>query len=180
MTKDHRFTYKLSISDYDIRQSWQRMLDEYLAWAYAYHTSSDEVDIDEIVKYYNTEIVLPFGFYVDGKLAGFSEVLPYNIQSRAIEVNPCLWREYFRYGKDLFIGGSLFVLEQLNGSCCVGKTPVVNRHMINLLDSIGYQRIGCIPEACWYNRRNKFVNCVISVATRQSLLKAQNKLKGGS
>lgn len=166
-------TYKLHMSDDDIRESWRRMVDEHIAWAYAYHTPADEVDIEAMVEYYNTEIVLPFGFYVDGNLAGFCEALPCTIQSRAIEVNPCLWREYFQLGKDLFIGGSLFILEQLDGSCCVGKTPVVNRHMINLLDSIGYQRIGYIPEACWYVRKNKFVDCVVSVATRQSLLKAR-------
>jgi len=170
-------TYKLHMSDDDIRESWRRMVDEHIAWAYAYHTPADEVDIEAMVEYYNTEIVLPFGFYVDGKLAGFTEALPYTIQSRAIEVNPCLWREYFQYGKDLFIGGSLFILEQLDGACCVGKTPVVNRHMINLLDSIGYQRIGYIPEACWYVRKNKFVDCVVSVATRQSLLKARKRLE---
>jgi len=169
-------TYKLHMSDDDIRESWRRMVDEHIAWAYAYHTPADEVDIEAMVEYYNTEIVLPFGLYVDGKLAGFTEALPYTIQSRAIEVNPCLWREYFQLGKDLFIGGSLFILEQLDGSCCVGKTPVVNRHMINLLDSIGYQRIGYIPEACWFARKQKFVDCVVSVARRQSLLRAKKQL----
>lgn len=168
------FTYALHMPDDDIRESWRHIVNERMAWAYAYHTPADEVDIEAMVEYYNTEIVLPFGLYVDGKLAGFSEALPCNIQSRAIEVNPCLWREYFQYGKDLFIGGSLFILQQLDGSCCVGKTPVVNRHMINLLDSIGFTRIGYIPEACWYNRKNKFVDCVISVATRQSLLRAKS------
>jgi len=173
-------TYKLVLSQDEILYSWHRIKEQNMAWAYAYMRAQDDLTDEEVLRIYDNRLLLPFGFYVDNQLAGFAEVSGYNLQSRAIKVSPCLWREYFHLGKELFIGGSLFCLDNLDGACCVGKTPVVNRHMINLLDSIGYQRIGYILEACWYERKQKFVDCVVSVATRQSLSKARNRLQGDS
>ncbi|MCC8049525.1 MAG: hypothetical protein LIP10_02565 [Clostridiales bacterium] len=169
-------TYKLVLSRDEILYSWHRIKEQNMAWAYAYMCEQNALTDEEVLHIYDNKLVLPFGFYVDNQLAGFAEVSAYNLQSRAIKVSPCLWREYFQLGKDLFIGGSLFCVEKLDGSCCVGKTPVVNRHMINLLDSIGYQRIGYIPEACWFARKRKFAGCVVSIATRQSLLRAKKQL----
>ncbi|MCD8106422.1 MAG: hypothetical protein LUE20_00445, partial [Oscillospiraceae bacterium] len=56
-------------------------------------------------------------------------------------------------------------------------TPKPNRHMLDILSACGYTRIVELPEACWYERKNKFVDCVVSVATRQSLLKAKKQLE---
>lgn len=170
-------TYKLVLSRDEILYSWRRIKEQNMAWAYAYMREQNDLTDEEVLHIYNNKLILPFGFYVDNQLAGFAEVSAYNLQSRAIKVSPCLWREYFQYGKELFIGGSLFCLDNLDGACCVGFTPKSNRHMINLFDSIGYQRIGYIPEAVWYMRKNKFVDCVVSVATRQSLLKARKQLQ---
>lgn len=169
-------TYKLVLSQDEILCSWHRIREQNMAWAYAYMREQNDLTDEEVLHIYDNKLILPFGFYVDNQLAGFAEVSAYNLQSRAIKVSPCLWREYFHLGKELFIGGSLFCLDNLDGVCCVGFTPKPNRHMLDILNVCGYNRIADLPDAVWYMRKRKFVDCVVSVARRQSLLRARKEL----
>lgn len=112
---------------------------------------------------------LPLGFFFEGKLAGLSMCFPAAIMSRVLEVNPLMFREHFSLGAKAFREASLWALKNLDCSALLGKTPSVNRHILRLLPEIGYNIKGTIPDFFWYERKQKYVDAVLSVATKETI-----------
>lgn len=44
-----------------------------------------------------------------------------------------------------------------------GMTPATHRHVLPFVEALGFQIIGRIPGACWVQRKQKFVDGVVSV-----------------
>lgn len=161
----------------EAEECFNRLIQDGSMWAYAYDLDEEECTLQMWLDVYNNPLIFSCAFLINNELAGFAELMPFVSQTRAVSVNTGLFKPYYPYAKLLMNEASLWVLENLNGACCVGVTPVVNRQMTALLPAIGYKKIGTIPEYTWFNKKKKYVDAIITVATRTTLTKARNHMK---
>jgi len=60
-----------------------------------------------------------------------------------------------------------------------GVTPTVYRHSVNLAKACGFAVVSRLPSACWLARRNRYVDGVLVLCTRQTLEESEMGFGGG-
>jgi len=90
-------------------------------------------------------------------------------------VNPVMFRKFFPLGSVGFWNASAWALNELDCTSLLGYTPVRNRHIAVMLENIGYNIIGEIPEFIYYARLKRYDDAYVSIATRESLTKAREE-----
>lgn len=70
--------------------------------------------------------------------------------------------------------------EQQDCAGIVGLCPAPNRHAWRLAKVAGFNILGRLPQACFYARKQRYVDGVLVLCTRQSLASAASLTNGDS
>ncbi|MCD8272416.1 hypothetical protein [Akkermansia sp.] len=154
--------------------AYYRLMEERLMWAY-WPQHGDDTTLELWMAVSTHPETFPMAFFYNGELVGFAQNFPAGYMSRCMEVNPVMFREFFSLGSTAFWNGSAWLLGELDCMSLLGHTPVRNRHISVMLENIGYNIIGVIPEFIYYSRLKRYDNVYVSIATRESLIKAKEK-----
>ncbi|MCR5564007.1 MAG: N-acetyltransferase [Desulfovibrio sp.] len=66
-------------------------------------------------------------------------------------------------------GAFQWVFGMTDATALYGITPAVFRHSVNLATACGFAVVSRLPSACWLARRNRYVDGVLVICTRQTL-----------
>lgn len=71
-------------------------------------------------------------------------------------------------------GGFQWAFDHLDCTSIMGVCPLPNRHAWKLAEACGFHVLARLPEACFYARKQKYVDGVLVLCTRQSLASGEN------
>lgn len=127
---------------------------------------------EEWLEMYSRDYVLVLAGYVDGKLAGFATLFPYRMATQCGEVGLCAFRGHFREAAPLCRAALLWVYSHIDVVTLIGHVPVPNRHILRMLEQVGFGRQCLIPKLMWYERKQKFVDGWLVMASKDSVAKS--------
>lgn len=163
-------SYRLLVpAEYNI--FWQKITDDEL-WD-ALNPTASTMSAEEWNGYCGNENILPLGCFIDNAPAGMLHGMAWAQRSRAMRVSVVAFREYNKLAVDMMRGAAHWCFANIDCACLLGETPTHNRAVINLLQKCGFVKQGVIPGLFWSERRQKFVNGVLSVCTVESLQKVE-------
>lgn len=84
------------------------------------------------------------------------------------------FRAGFHCAVDQARGGFHWAFDHLDCTSIMGVCPLPNRHAWRLAEDCGFRVLARLPEACFHARKQKYVDGVLVLCTRQSLAKAEN------
>lgn len=162
------------MTDEECEAAYHRLMKERLMWAY-WPQHGDNSTLEHWMAVATNPETFPMAFLYNGELVGFSQNFPAYYMSRCMAVNPVMFRDFFSLGFAGFWNASAWALGELDCVSLLGYTPVRNWHIAVMLKIIGYNIIGEIPEFIYYARLKRYDSAYVSVATRESLIKAKEK-----
>lgn len=166
------------MTDEECEAAYHRLMKERLMWAY-WPQHGDNTTLEHWMAVATNPETFPMAFLYNGELVGFSQNFPAYYLSRCMSVNPVMFRKFFPLGSAGFWNASAWALNEIDCISLLGFTPVRNRHIAVMLENIGYNIFGEIPEFIYYARLKKYDNAYISIATRESLLQAKEMPAAG-
>lgn len=107
---------------------------------------------------------------VDGDAAGVLTLTPFcSDRTRCGEVGLCGRRKYFSMAAMLCRSALLWCYDNLELRSMVGRVPCPNRHILRMLEAVGFSRAAKLEGLVWYERQQKFVDGWLVTATRESI-----------
>lgn len=157
------YTYRRIYDPFEHAAVYRRLKDEGLLWCLFSEIEPDEWSEELYIKMHNSAgIRETWGGYIDGELAGLAYVMPFcsSPRTRCAEIGLTAFRPHFKHAARLARGGLLTILNHHGETIksLVGRVPAPNRHILNMLDTLGFQRMFKIPELFWYTRLQKHVD----------------------
>lgn len=160
------------MADEECEAAYHRLMKERLMWAY-WPQHGDSSTLERWMAVATNPETFPMAFLYNGELVGFSQNFPAYYMSRCMAVNPVMFRKFFSLGSTGFWNASAWALNELDCVSLLGYTPARNRHITIMLKNIGYNIIGKIPGFIYYARLERYDDAYVSIATKESLLKAK-------
>lgn len=137
----------------------------------------DDMTEAEFMALYGRDDCLVLGGFVDGELGGFLVIWPYRRVTRCAEIGLCAFRKFFSVAPRLCIGGLLWAFEHLDMVAMVGHVPAPSRHVLAMLEQVGFGRRALIPDLLWFARKERFVSGWLVMADRVSVETAKSLLE---
>lgn len=170
-------TYRILVDEADLAPLFDKLKEEDLFWCLT--PEKAHWSREAWLKAYTDPRVLVLAGYVGGELAGFMTVWPYRPVTRCAEVGLCAFRRHFRQAARLCAGALVWAFDNLDARTLLGHVPAPNRHILRMLDAVGFSRLCLIPGLTFYERKGTFVDGWLVGADRASVEKAQEKLMAG-
>jgi len=76
-------------------------------------------------------------------------------------------------------GAFQWIFGLTDATALYGVTPALFRHSVNLAKACGFVEVTRLPSACWLARRNRYVDGVLVLCTRQTLEDSDMSFGGG-
>jgi hypothetical protein len=157
------YSYKRLYDPADFAAIYRRLRDEDLLWALYSEVEPEEWSEDLYIKMHNSSTMREtWGGFIDGELAGVACIWPFDgsYRTRCAEISVTAFRKYFDQAARLARGCLLEMLNTHKDKLCsfIGRVPVPNRHVLNMLGSLGFERKLRIPKLFWYTKAQKHVD----------------------
>lgn len=106
---------------------------------------------------------------IDGVPAGLLTLLPFQERTRCGLVGVTGYRGFFSSGDWLARGALLWCFEHLDCASVLGCVAAPNHHVLRMAPRVGFRILGTVPGACWYGRKQRFVDGVLMLATEETV-----------
>lgn len=114
--------------------------------------------------------VLVLAGHIDGDLAGVLTLRPFcSDRTRCGEVGLIALRKYFSAAAPLCRSALLWCYDNLELSSMAGRVASPNRHVLAMLEQVGFRRAVLLPGLMWYECKQQFVSGWLVTATRASV-----------
>ena len=168
------YTYKRLYDPADYAAIYRRLRDEDLLWALYSEVEPGEWSEEAYVQMHGAGTSREtWGGYVDGELAGVACIWPFagSRRTRCAEISLTAFRGHFNQAARLARGCLMQMLDTHRDRLAsfIGRVPAPNRHILNMLSSLGFQRKFKIPELFWYTKNQKYVDGWIVFASPQDV-----------
>lgn len=168
------YSYRRIYDPEEHAQIYRRLRDEDLLWALFSEIEPDEWSEDLYIKMHNSSQAREtWAGYIDGQMAGIAYLWPFQgaWRTRCAELGLTAFRPFFKSAARLARGALLEIMHHHDYAIrsFIGRVPCPNRHILNMLDSLGFQRKFKIPELFWYTRSQKHVDGWIVFADCQDI-----------
>lgn len=161
--------YKVILNAEELAGIYRRLREEKLLWAVWSDIDEEEWTENLFVRMLTREDMLVLGGYIDGELAGVMTLRPAEPKSLTGNIGLTAFRKFFRQAVPLCMGGLLWACDTQDMKSVIGRVAAPNRHILRLLESLGFKEIGRVPGLTWYTRKQAFVDGVLVLATVDSI-----------
>ena len=109
---------------------------------------------------------------VTGELLGVGVFTPWSGASWRFDFSA--FRSSFQIAADMARGGFAWMFQHAPCKSIVGVCPAPNRHAWRLAQACGFKTLGRIPGACYYARKDRYVDGIFVVVTPETLEAQRN------
>ena len=168
------YTYRIIYDPVEHAAIYRKLKEENLLWALFSEIDEWQWSEDLYIKMHNSSNVREtWAGYIDGELAGLAYIWPFqgSWRTRCAEIGLTAFRPYFKQAARLARQGLLEILRHhgFTISSLIGRVPAPNRHILNMLGELGFQRKLKLPKLFWYTRQQRHVDGWIVFAQPQDI-----------
>lgn len=164
-----RRTYRRLAREEDLLSLYARLRGEDLLWAVKPEVEAREWTEEVFLQLFRRPDVWVLEGSIDGEPAGAMTLRPAEPRSLCGEIGLTAFRPFFRQAVPLCLGALLLACEELAVASFLGRVPAPNRHILAMLDRVGFHELGRVPGLCWHSRKQAFVDGVLVLATPESV-----------
>jgi RimJ/RimL family protein N-acetyltransferase len=163
------YEYRVLTERAEFEELHRKITDDDLFWCLMPDLA--QCDAEEFCRIYMSDgILVLVGVLESGEWGGFMSVWPYRrYDTQVAEIGLCAFREHFPIAAPLCLGALRWALENLDVKTLVGHVPDPNRHVLRMLECVGFSKKCHLDGLMWYGRLNKFVGGWIVSADEQSI-----------
>jgi len=149
---------------------YERLQAEDLLWTVYPEVDPEEWSLDKFLRIHTAPLHVLAG-YVDGEMAGVMLSWPFreSWKNRVLEIGLTAFRKHFRIATPLCRGALLWACDSLQPTSIIGRVACPSHHILRLLDSVGFSKLGRIPGLCWFTRKQQWVDGWLVMATPETI-----------
>lgn len=149
---------------------YERLRAEDLLWTVYPEVDPEEWSLERFLRIHTAPMHVLAG-YVDGEMAGVMLSWPFreSWRTRVLEIGLTAFRRHFAQAVPLCRGALLWACDHLQPTAVIGRVACPSHHILRLLDSLGFQKLGKIPGLCWFSRKQTHVDGWLVMATPESI-----------
>ena len=107
---------------------------------------------------------------IDGDAAGVLTLTPFcSDRTQCGEVGLAARRKYFPAAAPLCRSALMWCFDNMDLRSMVGRVACPNRHILAMLEQVGFSKAVKLEGLMWYERQQKFVDGWLVTATRESV-----------
>jgi hypothetical protein len=167
--------YRILLDD-ELPELYERIMADGLMWTLC-PEYGDDMSKAEFLRLYRRDDCLVLGGFIEGELAGFMVTWPYRRITQCAEIGLCAFRKWFGMAPRLCVGALIWAFDHLDMVSMVGHVPAPNRHVLAMLEQVGFGKRCKIPGLLWYARKNGFVDGWLVMADRVGVETAKSILE---
>ena len=165
-------SYKVLLYEEQYAQIYRRMNEEGLLWAAYPEIDAEEWSEEGYIRMMARDDVLCLAGYIDNEIGGVMTLYPAVSKTRTAVIGLTAFRDYFRQAVPLCMGALLWACATQDIESILGRVAAPNRHILRLLNSLGFEEKLRVPGMTWYTKKQKFVDGVIVMATPDTIREA--------
>lgn len=177
MDSRHEYAYRRICAPEEHAEIYRRLRDEDLLWPLFSEIEPDEWSEELYVRMLGPNSMCEtWAGYVDGAMAGIAYLWPFDFshRTRIAEIGLTAFRDYFGQAARLARGCLVEICEAHNRqdrlvASIVGRVPAPNRHILAMLEQLGFSRLCRLPGMFWFTRLQRHVDGWLVQATPESI-----------
>ena len=149
---------------------YERLRAEDLLWTVYPEVDPEEWTLERFYSVHKAPLHVLAG-YIDGEMAGVMLSWPFRESwgTRVMEIGLTAFRKFFAQAVPLCRGALLWACDSLQPTAVIGRVACPSHHILRLLDSVGFSKLGRVPGLCWFTRKQQVVDGWLVMATPESI-----------